>query len=264
MGAGSTRELIPQTRRERQTNYGSTESVVGPGLQSLFHMDKAQASGLVLYVECRDFFVPPDAVGTADFRPFVHVTWGHGASSVKGDFDCTFRQRIPLVGSDVDVQAYIASLAYPGQAPGVDVPITATSKFRAFVAEGTDGIELFPTVWQTQLNASSGTFGQVNAINLESGAATPGQTRLASLRAINPGDFAYLLLFDASAVPATGAVPVDACPLPPATTDNQGPIALELGQTRAFVNGLAWAVSSTLFTYTPIENPIFLSVEIES
>jgi hypothetical protein len=255
-----SREIIPQSRRERQTNYGGTESVVGPGLQPLFHMDKLEASGLVLYVECREFFVPAGAVGTADFRPFVHVSWGHGAASVKGDYDCTFRQRIPLVGSDVEVQAYINSLPFPGQAGGVAVPPTATSKFRAFVAEGTDGIELYPTTWQTQLNLSSGVLTPAPSANT----VGVSQVRLASLRAINPGEFVYLLLFDAAAVPAAAAVPFDAMPLPVATTDNQGPIALPLGQTRAFVNGIAWGVSSTLFTYTPVDNPIFLSYELES
>lgn len=246
------REPIPQTRKERQNNAGSTAEQEGPGLSTLFAWDALESKSSVLYIQTTRFVIPAGNVGQADWRPFARVSWGHGGASVRTDYDITYRQRIPLAASDVNVQIFIKALPIPGGiAPPFVIPPGAIMRARGFLADGADAEPLFPTVWGTQLDVSSGVIADDAA-------------RLASLRAVNPGAFAYLLLFDADAVPAPGAVPVDVVPLPPAATSAIGPVALPLGQTRAFVNGIAWAMSSTPFVLTAVVNPIVLGFELES
>jgi hypothetical protein len=247
-----TRELIPQTRRERQVNYGTTTEVTGSGEDVLVAFDEQQARGVVIYVEPLKFTLPAGAVGTADFRPFVRVRWGHGAASVEAEFDCTHRQRIPIAASDVEVVLFIKSLPFPGSdGTRVPVPPLAFLKARAFAATEIDGVQLYPTVWGTQLDQAEGIISDEPA-------------RLTTLRAFNPGEaLVYLLVFDEDALPSAGDVPFDALPLPPATA-NLGIQNLPLGQGRAFVNGITWALSSTPFALTAAGGAIFLSFELES
>jgi hypothetical protein len=236
------RPIIPTTRRERVANYGDAQRVTGPNLATLFHWSAEQSWQIVLYVQCEEFVIPAPAIGTADFRPFVRISWGHGASSNETDVEVTYRQRIPLVCSTLHVQCFIASLPLAqsnGTTVEAPVPVGAAARFRGFMGEGVDGVPLFPTQWVTQMGTGA---GQIRA----------GQTRLSSFRAFLPVATAsprYLLLLDQNAPPANGQIPVDGFPLvvPP---NQSSPPGLPLGQTRGFVQGLAWAVSSTPFVVT--------------
>ncbi len=250
------KSIIPATRRERVTNYGDTVVVKGKQRPTAFTVQKGDGAPMLITAQVEDFFVPAAAVGTADFRPFLHVEWGHGATMARSDFDVTFRQRIPLACSTVEVQAFIAALPFPGQTGRVpSVPDDARAKIRAFVSEGLDGIRLFPTRWITQTNLSAGVIADE-------------QARLATLRAFNPattesGASLFLLLFDQDSTPSGNEQPIDGMPLPFNTRAFGGLANLPLGETRAFVHGIAWGVSSTAFVHTPIDSPIFLVAELE-
>src|SRR5580704_6058849 len=104
------RTAVPTTRRERATNYGTSDDVVGGGRANLPEISKIEADALSIYVECTKLFVPVALLGTADFRPMVSLDWGHGGSTVSSDFDVTFRQRIPIVASTASLFGWIAAL----------------------------------------------------------------------------------------------------------------------------------------------------------
>jgi hypothetical protein len=241
------RSILARVQRERVTNYGDAQSVKDQGRETLFTLHKNDGSPLLVTVQCEELVIPPASIGTADFRPMVHLEWGHGASSVGGDFDCTFRQRIPIAASTVEAQCFIGAFAKAGGAGPVKVPVGSSAKFRAFVSEGDDGLPLAPTQWETQFNAAAGVL-------------RVGQQRLMSLRAFAGASAVtvvpYLLMFDQVTVPVAGDVPVDGMPLEVA-----GPVTAALGtsvgrnrmaqgQSRAYVNGVAWAISSTPFVQT--------------
>src|SRR5215475_10132002 len=109
------RVLVPHTKRERVANYGDTVTVTGQDRTTAFDLQKDQDSFLTVVAQVESFSVPQAASGTADFRPFLHIDWGHGGTMARGDFDITWRQRIPLVASTVQVQLFIAAFPFPGQ-----------------------------------------------------------------------------------------------------------------------------------------------------
>lgn len=245
------REVIPRTKRERTSNYGDTESTTGENRAPIFAWDAEQADFVQITAEVVEFTIPPNTTG--NFRPYLRVAWGHGGTDVVAEFDITYRQRIPLVCSKVDVEIFIKSLEVQGteRLDPQPIPADAKLKVRAFVGEGVDGLPLVPTRWQTQFNSVQGILSAVSC-------------RLANLRAFltaATASPAYLLLFDANAAVANGAIPVDGMPL---VTPPVGPVPLELGSTRGFVNGLVWAISSTPYMLT-LDNAgrAFVSAEFE-
>jgi hypothetical protein len=250
------RPILPHTRRERVANYGGPADVVGSRVVTLFQMSAEQSDSLAVYVETTAFSLPDSAIGTGDFRPYVRLDWGHGGSFASAEFEVTKRQRIAIVGSTVDLKCFIKSLPLATADGFVEatVPTAATASFRAFMGEGLDGIKLYPTHWVTQFPANAGLVSDRTE-------------RLASLRAFAIGGAtspAYLLLFDQDTIPVGGETPVDCLPLivPPVAS---GMPALGLGQTRAFVAGVAWAISSTPFVNTLVAGAqAFVCAELES
>jgi hypothetical protein len=241
------RSILARVQRERVTNYGDSTTVTDQGVSTLFSMHKNDGGQLLVTVQCEKLVIPAASIGTADFRPMVHLEWGHGASSVGADFDCTFRQRIPLSCSCVDASCFIGAFPKAGGAGPVKVPIGSSAQFRAFVSEGVDAEPLVPTQWETQFNESAGVLrvGQQRLMTLRAFAADSAVTKVP-----------YLLLFDQVTVPAAGDVPVDGMPLEVA-----GPVTAALGvsvgrnlmaqgQSRAYVNGVAWAISQTPYVMT--------------
>jgi hypothetical protein len=247
------REIITHARRERVANYGDSQSVQGSERLTLFTMRKEQASALLLTVACEEFSIPAAAVGTGDFRPMVHVDWGHGASSTETEVDVTFRQRFPVVASEIEVEAFIGAFSFPGQPTAPSVPAGASAKFRAFVGEGLDGLRSFATRHVTQINQSEGLLAK-------------GQARLAGVRAFNPafwGAPEFFLLFDKDAPPLAGDVPFDGAPVPLTNRVFGGLTVVPMGETRAFVNGVVWGMSSTPFAFTPTGTRVFVVAELE-
>jgi hypothetical protein len=251
------RVLVPHTKKDRVANYGDTVNVRGRGRETAFALQKDEGCFLTVTAQVESFHIPDTAQGTADFRPYVHVEWGHGATVARADFDITWRQRIPLVASTVQVQVFVAALPFPGQGTPAQVPDDARLKARVFVSEGVDATRLFPAQWQTQINQSTGVLS-----------AAP--TRLSSLRAFNPAPAPsrqatslFLLLFDKDSAPVATDVPMDGLPLPFNTPNFDGLARLALGETRAFVRGIAWGVSTTPFVFTPSSTPIFLAYELQ-
>jgi hypothetical protein len=249
------RPILPHTRRLRVANYGTTQDVVGSQVAPLFQWSAEQSDSVAVYVQVPEFDIPEAAIGTADFRPYVRLDWGHGGAFATTEFEVTRRQRIALVGSTVDLKCFIKALPL-ATADGyvkAAVPVDARATFRAFMGEGLDGLSLYPTQWITQFPGNAGLIVDHDA-------------RLSELRGFVTGGGAtlvYLLLFDQDTVPTGGETPVEALPLivPPGAS---GMPALELGQTRAFVHGLAWAVSSTPFVLTLVTGAnAFVCAELE-
>ena len=262
---GRPTQIVPRTKRERAVNLGTPETAVDGstpvGLVD-WAADDSMASAMTLYVQVEEFTIPASALGTADFRPMVHVEWGNGAATNQTDLECTYRQRLPFVCSTLIAQGFIASFPLAlsdGTFATADVPVGARAKFRAFIAIDPDAVPLFATRWVTQLN-------------LVAGVIEIGQARLATLRAFCDATASktagFFLLFDKSTAPVANDVPVDGFPFQPqpALSDTaSGAIALALGQTRAFVNGIAWGISSTPFKYTPIVAArAFVCAELET
>jgi hypothetical protein len=247
------REIVTHARRQRVTNYGDSQSVQGGERAAIFTMRKEQASALLLTVVCEEFRIPPAAIGTGDFRPMVHVDWGHGASSTDTDLDVTFRQRFPIVASEIEVEAFIGAFPFPGLATAPAVPSDASAKFRAFVGEGLDGLRLFATRHVTQIDQSEGVLAD-------------GQARLAGVRVFNPtlaGAVEFFLLFDQETAPAAGDVPFDGAPVPLTNAVFGGLVPIPMGETRAFVHGIAWGMSSTPFAFAPTGTRVFVVGELE-
>ena len=244
------RRALRTTIRQRVTNYGDAQLVRAQERQTIFTMQKDQGSPLLVTVQCVEFSIPTADLGTADFRPMVRLSWGHGASSVDADFDCTYRQRIPVAASTAEVQAFIGVFPIPGGAsPLPVVPDAAFARFRGFVSEGTDDLPMAPTRWVTQINQSTGVLAE-------------GQARLVALRAwspaATPAHVPYFLLFDQPTAPVGGEIPVDGMPLVVAgpvgaATGTSGPIPGLLGpesNTSSFTRGIAWGISSTPYVFT--------------
>jgi hypothetical protein len=247
------REVVTHARRQRVTNYGDAQSVDGAAHKTLFTMRKEQATPLLLTVVCEEFIIPAPAIGTGDFRPMVHVDWGHGASSTETDIDVTFRQRFPVVASEMECEAFIGSFPFPGQAKAPAVPSGASARFRAFVGEGLDGLRLFATRHVTQINQATGVLAE-------------GQARLASVRLFNPatvGAAEFFLLFDQPTAPTGGEVPFDGAPVPQTNTIFGGLTSVPMLETRAFVRGIAWGMSSTPFVFAPTGTAVFVVGELE-
>jgi hypothetical protein len=255
---------LARVGRERVTNYGDAQLVTDTGRETLFTLHKNDGGPLLVTVQCVEISIPVGSIGLADFRPMVHLEWGHGASSVGADFDCTFRQRIPLACSTVEASAFIGAFPLAGGAGPVAVPAGSIAKFRSFVSEGTDDLPMAPTQWVTQFNAATGVLATA-------------QARLMSLRAFAKDSAVtkvpYFLLFDSAAAPAPGAVPVDGMPLTvagPITAalgvSGPSPGFLPQGQSRAYVNGIAWGISSTPYTFTADTDGLtaFVSAELLS
>jgi hypothetical protein len=247
------REIVTHGRRERPTNYGDALAVSGGTRATIFSRRVEQASWLLVTIECVSFSIPAGAA-VGDYRPMVHLKWGHGATDVETDIEVTYRQRFPVCASTLECEGFIQAFIFPGQAgPPPNVPAGATARFRAFVAEGVDGLPLYASRWTTQLNVAAGVLAT-------------SQARLGSIKVVNPaaaGGPDFFLLFDKATPPAGGDVPFDGAVLPLATAAG-GQLVLPQGQTRAFVHGIAWGISSTLFTYTAAAVPVLVAAELET
>jgi hypothetical protein len=257
--------ILPTTVADRAVNRGAVEVAADGSVPvTLFkwQVDDADAAAMTLYVQCDELVIPPAAIGTADFRPMVHVEWGNGGATNRTDLEVTYRQRQPFVCASFIATAFIASFPLAqsdGTFATAPVPVGASAKFYAFIAQDPDAVPLFATRWITQMATDRGLLIE-------------GQTRLATFRAFSDAASAagggFFLLFDSAVAPAPGDTPIDAFPAeaqPAVGATPSGAIGLFLGQTRAFVHGVAWAFSSTPFTFTAIAGAkAFVVGEIET
>lgn len=243
---GGVREIVPHTRRQRVMNYGDTLTLTGAGPASIFEHTQEEGDQLTLTVECLAVFIPAGSAA-GDYRPYVKVTWGHGGTGAETWIEVTRRQRFSFVGSTCGVEAMILSVPLPNTPTAVPAPVPggAIAKFRAFVCEGIDGVPLYPTRWLTQLGVNLGVF-------------SPRSARVASARLVagTPGEF--FQLFDRKVAPVNGDVPFDMC-----VVDATGAGSIELGQTRGFVEGLAWGMSSTPFVFTATGHNVAAFAELQ-
>ena len=252
------RSALPTTRRVRPQNFGDFFNVAGGQQVAVCNPSNEQSGPMAIYVECSQLIVPSGLLGTADFRLLITCDWGAGGASTVSTFDCTYRQRIPIVGGQVTLSAWIAAFPYfnartpvgsfyvggLGGANGALVaPATVQCKGRVFAAEGSDAVSKFPTFWMTQQGVAAGVYMK-------------GQGRLATFKCWadvsgDDSETVFLQLFDQATLPVNPNVPFDSTPL----TIGGGVVPeqkrLVQGQTRGFVNGLAWALSTTPFVCTP-------------
>lgn len=256
---------MPTTVRDRAVNRGDVVVAMDGSVPvTIFDwaVDDADASAMTLYVQCEEFTIPPAAIGTGDFRPMVHVEWGNGGATNRTDIEVTYRQRMPFVCASLYVQAFIASFPLAnsdGTFATAAVPVGASAKFRAFIAQDPDGLPLYATRWITQMAADRGLL-------------IKGQQRLASFRGFatsaDSATAGFVLLFDNNVAPSPGDTPVDAFPFEPQPAVGATPsggVTQWLGQTRAFVRGIGWALSSTAYTFTAIPSAkAFITGEIET
>lgn len=247
----SMRPMLPTGRRERPINYGNQAVVQGSARVALMNMQRDESTPLLLTIQTQTLEIPDEALGTGDFRPYAHVAWGHGGIDVEADFEITARTRIPLAGSTINVTVFVKSLplATNDGFVGAPVPPATLARFRGFVTNGTDAEPLYPTRWLTQMGVASGLFV---------GAASPPaaivgqQLRLSSFRghATGAAAGAFLQIFDQSVAPIDGDIPVDEIAINLQTAagvraDPTGDRGFSLGEQRALVQGLGWAISST-------------------
>ena len=81
---------------------------------------------------------------------------------------------------------------------------------------------------------------------------------------VQPGaNVEYFQLFDLDAPPVNGDIPDDGAPVPPVNAVTGGLVPVPMGETRGFVNGIAWGMSSTPFVFTATGTHVFVSAEIE-
>ena len=256
------RDIVPGTRRERKVNWGDAQSVTSDQRAPLFSMQAEQGTSLVLTIEAVAFSIPEDALGTGDFRPYVHVAYGNGGIDVEAEYDVTHRCVIPIVAASATVSVFIKSLPLPqpnGEFLEAPVPAAATAQFRGFASQGTDGQSPFPTRWVPQMGLNQGQIAE-------------GQARLTHLHAFGvPSGEAtglrYLQLFDAIGPLVNGDIPVHVFPLTVPAPSPADPISSGgafFGQTRGFVEGLAWALSTTPFVLTlDLESTAFVAAELQ-
>lgn len=263
-------ERFSNLRREHQVNYGNTCHCVGGTSEPLFHMSQKEGRPFVVTVEALNLIIPDNVAATGDFRPYIHMAWGHGGADVEVDIEATYRQRIAVAASTVDVRAFVKSMPLAqgnGSFLQPPVPNTVQCDFRAMVSEGPDALPLFPTYWLTSMGTNKGNFVGPQGVGIVPGPSS----RLASIRAFTvlAGESTgtdYLLLFDQDTVPVNGNVPIDAFPLnvnvAPAALP-VGPMPAAMGQTRSFAKGLAWGISTTPYALTLDPNvTAFVSVEL--
>lgn len=264
------KEILPLTRRERVVNWGNSATSQGGGITSLLQLDVEQAEDFLLTIECTEFIVPSDSLGTADYRPYARVSWGHGAADVCGEFEVTQRQQIPVPGSKVTVQVYVKALPLASdeaETIAAYVPGDVVASFRGFVAPSI--AFSVPTFWLTDYGNSS---GQIVGPPASNPLVVGQQCRIVTLRAWGieaEGPFLrYFMLFDESTAPADGDSPCDIWPLvlsDSATSPGITQIPPDAFRfTRAFAQGLGWAISSTPFALTiDTGAAAFVTVELQ-
>lgn len=261
------KEFIARTRRERTTNAGNVGVAVGPQRTGpLVDYDGEFSSDLVLTVWVDSLTVPDSVDG--DVRPYVRVEWGNGGTDASGEFEVTKLQRIPVAGSKVRAVGYLKGVPQAqsnGTAVTIDpVPLTCQANFRAFIADHTDALPLVPTYWIRQMGVGLGNL--IGPADLTPAAIQVGQqARMVTLHGfvcLNSDETevaqTYLQLFDQDTVPAAGDLPVDVIPLIATgpTLTNQPTIDEvppdRYRYTMAFARGVAWAVSTTPFSLSPL------------
>jgi hypothetical protein len=271
------RTQVPPTRRTRTTNFGDGISLSGGQRVPICSYSTEQSGPCAIYVECSELLVPEPLIGTADFRLMVTCDWGAGNCSTVSTFDATYRQRIPIVGASVELSAWIAAFPFFDDVASIGsfymgglgtpengalkAPATVKAKARCFIAEGVDAVSKLPTFWMTQQAVASGVY-------------VVGQGRLATFKfwATDtdldgaPTSELWLQLFDKDALPVNGDVPIDSSPVQTGAFPLQQEKRLEQGQTRAFVRGFSWGLSTTPFAFTAVTGTqvAFTTAEFET
>jgi hypothetical protein len=208
------------TSRKHDVNFGDRSVIRGGAIVPLAEISLAQSQALTVSAAATRI-VPAAALVT----PWVLVEWGHGGASLQArEYRVVRRLRVPLVASTVKASGRLLTAA--GQPP----PASVVCNLSLFVASGADGQTLRNTTWRSQSGAQG----------LLSGG--PEQLMTVEGYPANPAP-RWLMLFDATTLPANGAFPAMAMPAARRFRrrrfDSQG-----------FAFGVYWAASSTPITLT--------------
>jgi hypothetical protein len=253
------REAIHTRRQTRPANLGDRTSVQGgQGLVSILKAQMGAESEMASLCVTSALQVPSGLLGTADYRPMVRVVWGNGGTTIQTDFDVTYRRSVPFATSILYAKAWICALPFPGTnipvgpglldgpstkpgtpPPGVTVAQfnTVQAEFSAFFATGQQ-LDDEPNFWLTQNNTNQGQFVV--------GACRVLQSRFYATNLAGAAP-AYLQFFDTAAAPVNGDVAFDAVPIAVNT-----PAEEVWSDSRGFLQGFAWGISSTPYAYTEV------------
>lgn len=213
------------TRRELAVNHGDKTLVTGNEQKTLVWISVEESRAWTVYATAR---VEGPAAFLARVQPIVTLEWGHGGASIAGDYPIEKRLRVPIAASMVKLSAKLIDNT-TGKAP----PASVSSEITAFIAPGVDGETLRPSRWSAQTGAS----GQV----------AQGPQKLLSVEGYNAKSTKrWVMVFDATALPPNGSFPLMAAPVP-AYPDT---FVLRRSDTRGFLSGVFWAVSSSPLTLT--------------
>jgi hypothetical protein len=221
------------TARAHDVNFGDKTLVRAPQRKPLAEISVAEAQAFTCYVTAR---VEPAA---APAFPLVLLEWGNGGASIAArEFTVYRRLRVPVVGSTVRLTGRLATATGAPLSPSSNV----TCHFAAFIAPGIDGETLRNTQWTSQHGPQglvSG--GPEQVVTVEGYSASPAAR--------------WVMLFDAVALPGSGAFPTMAAPARRA-------FRLDRFDTCGFRYGVYWAASSTPITLT-LDPTADLRVDVE-
>jgi hypothetical protein len=204
------------TRRARDVNHGDRTRLRGAESKTLAWISVDDSQALTVYASAR---VQP---ATANVVPMVSIEWGHGGASLFSEHAVVRELRVPLAASMVKLSGRLVDVA-TGKAPGNAV----TAEFSATIAPGSDGQTLRNTRWVGQSGAE--------------GLVATGQQRVFTVEGYAASSLGWLMVFDDVKRPPNGTTPAMACPADtfPHT------FRMRRFDTRGFLRGVYWAVSST-------------------
>jgi hypothetical protein len=221
------------TARKQDVNFGDRSVIRGDAVVQLADISLPQSQALTVCAAVTR--VTPT---TAPVIPWVAVEWGHGGASLLArEYPVIRRLRVPLVGSTVKVSGRLRTVG------GQPAPKTVACNLSLFVAPGADGQTLRNTTW----TAHSGAQGLVSS----------GAEHLMTIEGYPAAAApAWVMLFDATGLPANGAFPALAAPA-------HRRFRRRRFDSQNFAVGIYWAVSSTplTLTFNPAAN-IRLDVEV--
>lgn len=248
---------VRQITREPQGRLGGTVTATGGETwRTLCRMENDGRSYAGTIYTSAGPIVQPTGGGfpVANPRVVVRVRIGGGNRAGNTSIYRYTLAGIPMSfeGTDVEVGVLIAPNEFADFGPPADAtpfPVTVQSECAGFIAIGSNaGEDLAQTAWHEP--ASPLAASEVVQI---------GPGRIHQIQGFNhDANLAYLMFFDATAVPANGTVPLFTIPVPGGDTTFSNDF---IKSTRVFMYGLVWAVSTTPDTLT--QSAAVMRVDVE-
>jgi hypothetical protein len=207
------------TRRDREVNWGDRTRLEGHKSQTLAWVSLDDAEPLVVYAAAT-------VRGAQNVICVVSLEWGHGGASVMSDYPVVKRLRVPLVASMAKLSGRLVD-ATTGTAPAASV----VADVSAFIARGLDGETLRNTRWLHQTGSA--------------GTIATGPQRVMRVEGFNAGAADTFIHVNDGAPTSTSAPAILAL----ARAGRR--FVVRRFDSQAFVQSVAWAASSSAFTFAP-------------